>query len=289
MPLQHASRCWSCVLPMCDDCAYEFVLHFGRNINDSHYYYYYIVYINICSEYYLFIFNTKFKDYTQYRCPTRCHLIWHLAYKSVAKSQHDWASSVLMRLSVFIKWKSNIYMTNMRRKGPHTKQSSITINFFKYNTVNTYIVASAWNASDDYETIPNKLRHRIREEIIPWPGSTFHRCFRSQCQRSVYTNIVYVNICAAEGCIINWTHLSIHVFKFCVEQSEVLLYKYFNISGLVLLQQNFRQNFTRKFRENFGTKVWNFLTKLSRESFGEKFHPNCLRKHYMRMIRITWA
>jgi len=40
MHLQHASRCWSCVLPMCNDCAYEFVLHFWAQINDSHYYYY---------------------------------------------------------------------------------------------------------------------------------------------------------------------------------------------------------------------------------------------------------
>jgi len=41
---------------------------------------------------------------------------------------------------------------------------------------------------------------------------------------------------------------------------------------VVLRQRNFRQNFTGKFPESFGRKVWNFLTKLSRESLVEKFH-----------------
>jgi len=54
---------------------------------------------------------------------------------------------------------------------------------------------------------------------------------------------------------------------------SVNLYTKLLVESLVLWQRNFRQNFTLKFPDNFGKKVWNFLTKLSRESFVEKFHP----------------
>jgi len=55
---------------------------------------------------------------------------------------------------------------------------------------------------------------------------------------------------------------------------------------LVLRQQNFRQNFTRKFPETFGTKVWIFLTKLNSESF-LKISPKILRKFYITCTKLN--
>jgi len=46
---------------------------------------------------------------------------------------------------------------------------------------------------------------------------------------------------------------------------------------VVLRKRNFSQNFTQKFPENFGTKVCNFLTKLSREAFVKSSHPGRLK------------
>jgi len=46
-----------------------------------------------------------------------------------------------------------------------------------------------------------------------------------------------------------------------------------SLESLVVLRQgNFSQNFTRKFPETFGTKVWIFLRKLSLK-ISSKFHP----------------
>jgi len=61
---------------------------------------------------------------------------------------------------------------------------------------------------------------------------------------------------------------------------------------IVLRQQNFRQNFTQKFPENFGTKVCNFVTKLSRESFVKKYDQGRVKfwRNFVKtlyVIRIT--
>jgi len=54
----------------------------------------------------------------------------------------------------------------------------------------------------------------------------------------------------------------------------------------VLRQRNFRQNFSRKFPENFTTKVWIFLTKFSRESF-VKISPEISRKCYITCTELN--
>jgi len=61
---------------------------------------------------------------------------------------------------------------------------------------------------------------------------------------------------------------------------------------LVLRQQNFSQNFTRKFPKNFVTKVYNFLPKVSLESFVKKYHPGHVKfcrnfAKTLNAIRIT--
>jgi len=70
-------------------------------------------------------------------------------------------------------------------------------------------------------------------------------------------------------------------YKIVFKTIVVLLHVY-----LVLRQGNVRQNFTRKFPETFGTKVWIFLRKLSPESFVE-ISPEILRKFHITCTKLN--
>jgi len=80
-------------------------------------------------------------------------------------------------------------------------------------------------------------------------------------------NTIYEQACLAGVAALRYGILAKSRSKHCLNIAAIRYFSAAALLQLVLRQRNFRQNFTRKFPGTFGTKVWIFLTKLSRESF----------------------